>query len=290
MSEIYKFYTNQTGTPVEEQIKFGGKAFSIPSAASVTFKMREAFTSILKVDEVATIVDAASGKVKYDWQALDIDTAGEYYGWWSIDISGSVIDTAEFEIIISEHAPGTRASVGAIYRQARAFMPETWRRLEQSDNYGDSLLQQQINIAKLSLLGYELSAEDETNLDIRVISYIAKLTVISVIPAGKDYWASMAQTKTISSPDEMVSYPDRIEMLEQLHDQLVKELADDRAIIGDILEIPQVVRSGDIPTTSDGIDEGYITPNPHTNFRDYGFPVPGNNTITRKAVRRGRYY
>jgi hypothetical protein len=244
----------------------------------------------IKVDKEASVLNSSSGEVKYIWQSEDLDEPGEYYAWWSIDIGDYTIETSEFLIIIAEHAPGIRTKTGAIYRQAKAFLAATWKRLEESNNYGDFQLQNQINVAKLSLLGYEIPAEDETNLDIRVISYIAKLTVISVIPAGKDYWASMAQSKTVGNPNESVSYPDRIIMLEQLHDQLAKELAADRSIIGDILEIPKVRRSNDIPGTSDGTDEGYITPNPNTHFRDYGFPVEGNSTVSRYAVRGSRYW
>lgn len=253
--------------------------------------MRESLTDILKIDDPASIVNASAGELKYEWGALDLDTAGEYFSWFSIELAGGdIIQTEEFEIIISEHAPGVRTSVGAIYRQSKAFMPETWRKLEQSNNYGDSLLQNQINIAKLSLLGYELPPEDEVNLDIRVIGYIAKLTVISVIPAAKDFWASMAQSKTAGSPDEIVSYPDRIEMLDQLREQLTKELSEDRGIIGDILQIPKILRNSSIPDTSDGTDEGYITPNPHKHFRDYGFPICSNNSVSRNAVRKNRYW
>lgn len=289
MSDSLIVYQGAIGAAVTDQIKVGNKPLDL-TGATAAFVMRNAFNNTIKVNSAALITNAVAGELAYDWAAEDVDTLGEYKAWWRLDLTGSIIDTEEFEVIVAEHAPGVRTNVGAIYRQARAFMPETWRRLENSEFYGDSLLQQQIDVAKLSLLGYQVTAEDEANLDIRVISYIAKLAVISVIPAGKDYWASMAQTKSAGSPDESVSYPDRIAMLDQLHEQLVKELADDRAIIGDILDIPQVVRASDIPDTSDGTDEGYITPNPHTNFRDYGFPVPGNTTSSRNAVRTSRYW
>jgi hypothetical protein len=282
-------YENNIAQPVVDQIKVGTRAYNISIGATVKFKMREYDSSTLKVDAAATITNASSGEVSYDWILADVDTPGQYYGWWEITDAGSTLETNEFLIIIASHKPGLRTETGKIYQAAKSFLPITWNRLQESEHYGDAQLQNQIDVAKLSLLGYAVTAEDEANLDIRVINYIAKLTVISVIPAGKDYWASMAQTKSAGQPDESVSYPDRINMLDQLKDQLAKELADDRAIIGDILEIPQVRRSNDIPDTSDGTDEGYITPNPHTHFRDYGFSVGGNNQISRWAVRR-RYW
>jgi len=52
-------------------------------------------------DQAATIVDAATGSVRYDWLAGDVDTAGDFYYWWLV-IDGSK----------TEHYPvGARALV-----------------------------------------------------------------------------------------------------------------------------------------------------------------------------------
>ena len=48
---------------------------------SVTFTMINAATGVAKVSAAAaTIVTAASGIVKYDFQAADVDAAGVYWG------------------------------------------------------------------------------------------------------------------------------------------------------------------------------------------------------------------
>jgi hypothetical protein len=266
-------YVNNTGQDLTDQLKANGRALSLSSGASVSFKMREADNDTIVVDELANIVSANQGKVSYSWGATDLSEAGEYFGWWEITDSGQVFETEELFIIIAQHAPGFRTTVGPIYRAAKSFMPITWQRLEESLNYGDKQLQNKIEIAKITLYGSELSVEDEYDLDIRVVDYLAKVSVISVIPAGKDYWASMASSKTTTGTDEEVSYPDRIEMLEQLHEQLTKEIAMSRDEISGIINLPSVRSTNAIPGVSDGTDVGYITPNPHTNFRDYGFAV-----------------
>jgi hypothetical protein len=285
-------YKDNTGKPLVDTLVDGtGRAIVLSSGASVTFSMRNADSSVLKVNsEPVEIVTPAQAKVKYNWNSSDIDTAGEYYGWFTVNDNGVSWDTPESLVIVAEHRPGLRVKTGAIYQAAKSFLPITWERLEESKHYGDAQLQQKVDIAKLSLLGTEISVEDEDNLDIRVQAYIAKIAVVSVIPAGKDYWAAMSVTKSIKGPDESVSYPDRIEMLEQLHDQLVQEIAADRDDIAELIDTPQIRRPNSVPSVSDGTDEGFITPNPHANFRDYGFSVRGNNPLRRNAVSNERRF
>ena len=279
-------YKDNTGKPLVDNITDGTKPVVFSVTATVEFSLRNADNNILKVDHAPVdIITPAQAKVKYEWQSADVDTAGEYYGWFTVTDNSVSYDTPEFLVIIAEHRPGLRTQTGAIYQAAKSFMPITWTRLEESEHYGDKQLQMKVDIAKLSLLGTEISVEDEANLDIRVQSYIAKIAVINVIPAGKDYWAAMAVSKSTTGTDETVSYPDRIEMLEQLHDQLVQEIAADRDDISEIIDLPTIRRSNSVPAVSDGTDEGYITPNPHTNFRDYGFSIRGNNGFRRNAVK-----
>ncbi len=277
-------YINNTGQPLNDQIKIGNRALHIPHGATVYFKMREADSATLKVDEEAEIENAAQGKVSYAWGPTDLDTAGEYFGWWEISGAGASVESEEFLIIIAKHAPGFRTDTGPIYQAAKAVMPITWNRLEDSPHYGDKQLQNKIEIAKVTLFGSELSVADEYDLDIRVIDYLAKVAAISVIPAGKDYWASMASTKVSTGTDEEVSYPDRIKMLEELHKQLTQEVSAMRDEISSIVDLPSVRPSNAIPQVSNGTDEGYITPNPHANFRDYGFPILNNTNRKRRAV------
>lgn len=266
-------YLNNTAQPLSDQIKIGNRALSIPIGASVFFKMREADNETIVVDSEAEVIDAAKGKVNYEWGETDLDTAGEYFGWWEITGGDSLVESEEFLIIIAKHAPGFRTTVGPIYQAAKAIMPITWNRLEDSYSYGDKQLQNKIDVAKFSLYGTEMSVADEYNMDIRVVDYLAKVAVVSVIPAGKDYWASTSSSKVTTGTDEQVTYPDRINMLDELHQQLTQEIAAYRDEISAIIDLPSVRSNNSIPQVSNGTDVGFITPNPNTNFRDYGFAV-----------------
>ena len=56
---------------------------------SVTFAMVNAATGAVKVNNAAaTVVTAASGIVSYDFQPADVDTAGVYWGSFTVTQSG----------------------------------------------------------------------------------------------------------------------------------------------------------------------------------------------------------
>lgn len=75
------------------------------TGSTVKLQMRLVTSSTLKVDTSAVVTDAPNGAVRYDWAALDVDTAGVYVGWWRVtNGSGLVQDTPEFQVEILAHA------------------------------------------------------------------------------------------------------------------------------------------------------------------------------------------
>ncbi len=76
------------------------------TGATARLHMKKYGASSLKVDAAATIANATTGKVSYDWSALDTDTAGTYYGEIEITYSDSKVETfpnnGYFTIIIHE--------------------------------------------------------------------------------------------------------------------------------------------------------------------------------------------
>lgn len=90
---------------ITDTISIDGVAFDL-SGSSVKFKMRSESSSTLKVDTAATIVNAASGTVRYDWATNDVDTAGAFLAWWEVTLpSAKTQDTPEFEVVFVEHVP-----------------------------------------------------------------------------------------------------------------------------------------------------------------------------------------
>lgn len=73
------------------------------TGATVKLRMR-ASDGTLKVDTAATIVTAATGAVRYDWGASDLNTAGEYLAWWRVTFgSGAIQESTEFTVEVVEH-------------------------------------------------------------------------------------------------------------------------------------------------------------------------------------------
>lgn len=102
------WYVGQRDPSLTETLTVDGVAFDLTSS-TVRFKMRAANSSTLKVDASATIVTAAAGEVRYDWAALDVDTAGDYLAWWEVTTGGKKQDQGEFWLEIRPHAPSSRA-------------------------------------------------------------------------------------------------------------------------------------------------------------------------------------
>lgn len=61
--------------------------------ASVKFQMKEANSDTVLIDSSATIVDENEGRVKYEWQEGDTDTAGNYHAEWEVTYSDGTIET-----------------------------------------------------------------------------------------------------------------------------------------------------------------------------------------------------
>lgn len=55
---------------------------------TVTFKMVDKDGTAVVSNAAATKVDAAAGKVQYDFQEADVDTVGVYFGWFIVTESG----------------------------------------------------------------------------------------------------------------------------------------------------------------------------------------------------------
>jgi hypothetical protein len=274
-------YEEAVGTNLEYRIELQNKAVNL-DGASVQFKMREHDSAQLHVDNDATIADATRGEVAYTWEASDLDIPGEYLGWFEVDLGSALIVTPEFQIIIAEHAPGIRTRTGAIYRAAKSYIPETWGNLERLDYYGDAVLQEKINLIKEKILVDDVLVDDEEDLNIRIIDYLAKLAVIAVIPAGADYWANQRIEVSATGTNETATYPDRAKALWELHKRLIVEVNQDRAEIEELLGNELLRSSVGTPAISDGAEEGFITPLPSEHFRDYAFPDWDYRTAGRK--------
>lgn len=102
----FRIKTNDTAPVLVATLtNAAGQKINLESA-TVRFHMKKYGASSLKVDAVASIVDATEGKVQYEWQGADTDVAGTFYGEFEVTYSDSKIETfpnnGYFTIIIHE--------------------------------------------------------------------------------------------------------------------------------------------------------------------------------------------
>lgn len=111
MANLLVWSVGNRNPSITETITVDGVAFNL-TGYTVKAQMRAVGSSTLKVDASATVVSAAAGTVRYDWAALDVDTAGPYLFWWRVTSSGGLTqDVMEAVIEFRAHGPVTNAYV-----------------------------------------------------------------------------------------------------------------------------------------------------------------------------------
>ena len=110
MAEHPTWSVGNRNPSISETITAGGVAVDL-TGKTVRFKMRAVDSSTLKVDQPAVVVSAVAGTVRYDWAALDVDTAGEFLIWWEVTTAGNKQDMKEAIVLFLPHGPETHTYV-----------------------------------------------------------------------------------------------------------------------------------------------------------------------------------
>lgn len=102
---IFYLKQNDTSPAIRAQLADQNDVPINITGATVKFLMRLG-TASPKVNASATIIDAVSGIVRYDWQAADTDTNGNFSGEFEVTFSGGSVETfpndGYFSIVITD--------------------------------------------------------------------------------------------------------------------------------------------------------------------------------------------
>jgi len=105
LTSLQIWFVGDTSPSISETLTVGGTPFNLSSSTAV-FKMRPVGSTALKVNAAAVCVSPkTNGTVRYDWQAADVNTVGQYIAWFEITTSGAVQTAGEQVLDFRAHAP-----------------------------------------------------------------------------------------------------------------------------------------------------------------------------------------
>jgi len=179
-----RIFTGTTSPSLFDTIRVNGTAFDL-TGSTVVFRMRAEGSSTLKVDASATVVAAASGEVRYDWVSADVDTAGDYLGWWRVTLpTTKVQESAEFQVEVVSHAPTSAPALCTI-----ADVRE-WLQKPAGDISQDQLIEAVILRASRAILTY---------LDREVVLTTGANPQTRVFPIGGAAWTRLIRVGDMTS-------------------------------------------------------------------------------------------
>lgn len=104
---------------------------------------------------------------------------------------------------------------------ARDEFPETWDAIDDKVTGGPELLKRRVEGAQRRFLGAVLTPTEQSDLDQRIVDYIGKVVVLSLINAGIDYWSKTRIS--VGARSEAITFKDRAEDLHRIRDALLEE-------------------------------------------------------------------
>lgn len=226
-------------------ITYNGQTVDLDGASAVFFmRPLTSRTPVINGEAAVPITppDANGNNVRYDWQTSDTAIGGEYMGWWGYEFpGGSLAETPEFAIVITDHGPGYGTQTGAVVDGVGQWMPTSLEALRRDSNFGDRFLQAHADYIKRVVLGTVAAPDQEILLDPALIEYLSKRTAVRLITPAIDYWSRQYKSVSAQGPSENASYPDMIASLEALNTRLCAQLPSDwlqlQALVPDLPQL-----------------------------------------------------
>jgi hypothetical protein len=249
--DAIQIHTNQSASISLPTTEPGVIQATEPTQAFLRARPRD---DALVVLDVEANVGARTAQVTLLPDAL---SPGIYRIWMHLIFpDASTRDTAERELVMLEHAPGTGVRTGRAYRLARQKVPVAWDALSNYRDFGDVGLMDIIHLVELRVFGRVLTITEEASLDQRVTNYLAHLAAIESVEPAISFWQSQIISQTAVGSSEVTTFPDRIRaaeaQLQRMRDQAPALRAEVELLLG-VLAGPSSE-----PTLENG---GTLTPN-----------------------------
>jgi len=184
----------------------------------------------------------------------------------------SIVEELQVSALVAIEETG----LGAVADYVRLYLGgETFQGLLDSTKFGSSRVGLAIETVKARVMSSPPATIDEDVLPGVVLSYLAKLAALELMPAARDYWTSIPQSQsTGDDPAESVTYASREQMLDDLASDLLRQIRADEAlalslIVGPIL--PNTSSGPSIDECDDDLDH-HVTRDPRHFPREHSFP------------------
>lgn len=123
MSDAFRLYVGARSPSIQDTISIDGVPVDV-SALTVTFSMRGRDGETLKVNHQSAQKPngGTDGVVRYDWAAVDVDTAGTFEAWWEVTLGAGIVQPKDAGlVVVDEHAPPPLVSLCEPGEVAQAF-------------------------------------------------------------------------------------------------------------------------------------------------------------------------
>lgn len=183
----------------------------------------------------------------------------------TVDWNGGVLEPAtsrthQFEVTTT--LPVVITGLGAIADEARSHLGGIFDKLVNSPSYGSAHVVGRIEVVKERLMTAPPDTTGEATLPRLVKDYLGKLAALELIPAVFALLqGELQQESTANDPLEIVSYVDKIKVVELVRDELLAQTRRDESTVLPLLDQPNLRAAADGPAV-DEVDEFRVMADP----------------------------
>lgn len=193
--------------------------------------------------------------------------------------------TKVIEITVTAHVEPGETGLGPVADYTKVHLGgETWQGLYDSPDFGPAFLATAVNVVKHQIFKTPPDVAGEAALPVLVLDYVGICVALQLVPAARSYWGSQLISETTGDdPTEIVVYPNRAKLVDDLRDDLMRRRAAAQVLalpliseptITAISTGPEIDEDDDLRSTSDPRELSTAGPDPAIAARGGSFVIP----------------